>query len=632
MTTTTDAIPSRDAVDGGSGATSRRAAGPIRFLLAFLLGLGTALGLGAAALYAYGASYENRILPGVRVGSVDLGGLSRTDAAARLMSAYASLAQGSIVLAAPGRELTVRYDEIGRRADVDAMVAEALGVGRDGTPLERAVAEAQTAVSGVDLSPRVAIDAQLLSARVSALVAPLQREPTDATIAVTKTGFTTTPAATGTAVDGQALAARVLAAIGSTDTPATVRIDVPITTLAPSIGDDAVAAVRKAAEAMVADLALTSGKDSWTLAASTVRSLVGFVDTADGRVAPTLDSAKLSASLKAIAKKADQPARNATFLTGKGGAIVGVAAGSDGRALDVPTTAAAVTQALNARAAGTPVASVAASFVPKKPAFTTDDARKTAPLMKKISSWTTYFPINDHNGFGANIWIPALTIDGTVVGPGETFDFWKAVGPVTRAKGYKDGGAIIDGHTEPQGALAGGICSCSTTLFNAALRAGFDMLARKNHYYYIDRYPLGLDATVFISASGATQTMSWRNDTKYPVLIRGLKIRNGSRGYVRFDLYSVPNGRQVSISAPVVKNVRPATDTVQRTASLPAGVTKRVEYPVDGKDVWRTVTVRENGKIIHQWTYYSHYSRITGVLLVGTGGSTSPSPSPSPSP
>ena len=73
-------------------------------------------------------------------------------------------------------------------------------------------------------------------------------------------------------------------------------------------------------------------------------------------------------------------------------------------------------------------------------------------------------------------------------------------------EGLREGGAIINGRTEPQGALAGGICSCSTTLFNAALRAGFEMGARRNHYYYIDRYPLGLDATVFISGSGSVQT------------------------------------------------------------------------------------------------------------------------------
>ncbi len=146
------------------------------------------------------------------------------------------------------------------------------------------------------------------------------------------------------------------------------------------------------------------------------------------------------------------------------------------------------------------------------------------------------------------------------------------------------------------------------------------MGARRNHYYFIDRYPTGLDATVFKSGSGSVQTMSWTNDTDYPVLIRGYKIRSGSRGYVRFELYSVPSGRKVVIGNPTIKNVRLASDTVQYTTTLAPGVHKRIEYPVDGKDVWRTVTVYENGKIIHQTTYYSHYSRVTGVTLIGKAG------------
>jgi vancomycin resistance protein YoaR len=238
--------------------------------------------------------------------------------------------------------------------------------------------------------------------------------------------------------------------------------------------------------------------------------------------------------------------------------------------------------------------------------------------MRRISRWTTYFPVSEKNGNGANIWIPARLIDGYVVGPGETFDFWDAVGPVTREKGYKDGGAIINGRTEPQGALAGGICSCSTTLFNAALRAGYEMGDRRNHYYYIDRYPLGLDATVFISGSGSVQTMSFTNDTRYPILIRGRGWREGGSGYVRFDLYSVPTGRKVSFTKPVVKNVRRATDTVEYTSALPAGTSKRIEYPVDGKQVWVTRIVRDrDGSVIHKDTYYSNYARITGVTLVG---------------
>ena len=51
--------------------------------------------------------------------------------------------------------------------------------------------------------------------------------------------------------------------------------------------------------------------------------------------------------------------------------------------------------------------------------------------------------------------------------------------------------------------------------------------------------------------------------------------------------------------------------------SLPAGVRQRVAVPTDGMDVWRTVTVYQNGKVLRRHTYDSHDSGITGVLLIG---------------
>src|SRR5690606_27175411 len=135
---------------------------------------------------------------------------------------------------------------------------------------------------------------------------------------------------------------------------------------------------------------------------------------------------------------------NATFLVGDGNVIVGVTAGASGRALDVALTAERISAALEARANRQATPDIAPGLIVTQPALTTEEAEKVAPLMERISTWTTWFPIGEKNGFGANIWIPAIDIDGYVVGPGETFDFWKAVGPVTRERGYRDGGAIIN--------------------------------------------------------------------------------------------------------------------------------------------------------------------------------------------
>jgi vancomycin resistance protein YoaR len=232
-----------------------------------------------------------------------------------------------------------------------------------------------------------------------------------------------------------------------------------------------------------------------------------------------------------------------------------------------------------------------------------------AVSLRFLAGWTTYLTPSDHNGWGANIWIPARTLDGYVVGPGERFDFWTAVGPITRARGYRLGGAIVNGHTREGVALGGGICAASSTLFNAAVRAGFRIDARSPHYYYITRYPIGLDATV-----SASQDMAWTNDTPYPVVIRG----STGAGSVRFELYSWPNGRTVTLSAPSITSYRPAVTHHVRTSALRDGTRRLIEYTIDGFDARVTRTVTDAaGRLVRRDTFFSHYHRVDGTILIG---------------
>ena len=63
--------------------------------------------------------------------------------------------------------------------------------------------------------------------------------------------------------------------------------------------------------------------------------------------------------------------------------------------------------------------------------------------------------------------------------------------------------------------------------------------------------------------------------------------------------------------------------STQFTNSLPAGTSKRIEYPVNGKKVRVTRVVRDrNGNVIHKDTYFSHYKTVTGIVLIGRGSST----------
>jgi vancomycin resistance protein YoaR len=613
-----------------TGPAPRRPSHLLRFAVAFLVSLVAVAALGTGAIYAYEQQHAGRVLPGVRVGDVDVSGLDREAAIAKLTDAYASLGEGRVVIAASVAQLDIPYADFARRADVEAMADAALAIGRAGSPVDRAVTEVRTVLHGVAVDPRVTLDAEALARRIDAELAALELAPVDGAIRFEGEDLVITESRWGRSYDAAAVTAAILAQVGELDALSEVTVEAAMTPLQPAIDDTDIEIARTTTERVVADIELAVADESWAIETATVRSWIDFAVTPDGRIGPVADPAKVAAALEPLAAKIEQAPRNASFKIGSGGSVVGVEAGRDGRTLDTEGTVGRIAEALAARAGGRLGAAVEPALVVTKPTVTTEEAERIAPLMERISSWTTYFPISEKNGYGANIWIPTLEIDGYVVGAGETFDFWEAVGPVTREKGYKDGGAIINGRTEPFGALAGGICSCSTTLFNAALRAGLDMGARRNHYYYIDRYPLGLDATVFKSGSGSVQTMSFTNDTEYPILIRGFKIKDGSKGYVRFDLYSVPTGRTVSFSKPVVKNIRPATTRTEITTTLAPGARKQIEYPADGKDVWVTRTVRDAaGNVIHTETFYSHYSRVDGIILVGKSA---PKPTPSPDP
>jgi vancomycin resistance protein YoaR len=596
---------------------ARRPSSRLRFGVAFLVGLMASMAIGIGALYAYDRQYAGRILPGVSIGGLDLSGLDAVTATAALRQAYGFLGEGSVTFQAQGQETTITYDELGRGPDVEAMVAEALGVGRAGNPAERIIADAQTALRGVSLAPKVTFDADVLAERVLAFSDSLAREPADAWVSLVGRTFAVVPAIEGRIADPATPVEAALADLGELDAPAELTYDLPIEMVEPAVTTDEATVAKTDADRISRPILLSIKDGEQQIGASRLRTWLRFAPTADGGYGVSVDTSALEGVLKGIAKKVDRAPKNASYTT-SGARITGVIESRTGYKLDLAATRQQVEDLLDARAAGAATTTITPTLKVTEPALTTEEAAAARSKMRRISHWTTYFPISEKNGFGANIWIPARLINGYVVPPGGTFDFWKAIGPVTRAKGYRSGGAIINGRTEPQGALAGGICSCSTTLFNAAARAGYEMGARRNHYYYIDRYPVGLDATVFISASGSKQTMSFTNDTDYPLLIRGLGWRNGGSGYVKFEIYSVPNGRKVTFATGRKQNYRYASDVIEYTSSLPTGAAKRIEYPVNGFQVSVTRTVRDRaGKVVHRDTWFSNYARITGITLVG---------------
>lgn len=120
-----------------------------------------------------------------------------------------------------------------------------------------------------------------------------------------------------------------------------------------------------------------------------------------------------------------------------------------------------------------------------------------------------------------NLKIASKKINGTIIHPGETFDFNKVVGSRTSSKGYKKAHVFTGGDGVAMG-LAGGICQVASTTFNAALLANVQIVERHQHSQRVSYVPLGRDAAI----SGNAQNFKWKNNTKYAIKV-GMTVKGG---------------------------------------------------------------------------------------------------------
>lgn len=112
-----------------------------------------------------------------------------------------------------------------------------------------------------------------------------------------------------------------------------------------------------------------------------------------------------------------------------------------------------------------------------------------------------------------NLRLACEAINGTILYPGDTFDYNTVVGKRTEEKGYKKAAAYSSGKTVET--LGGGICQVSSTIYYCCLVADLEIVNRLPHSYVSSYMPMGMDATV----SWGGPEFTFRNNTNYPIRI-----------------------------------------------------------------------------------------------------------------
>jgi vancomycin resistance protein YoaR len=440
----------------------------------------------------------------------------------------------------------------------------------------------------------------------------------------------------GSGLDEQAISAAIIDRLMQPDASTHVRVDDTFLELDPKVtsqdAQDAIAAAQK----MTAEMDLTwsgasataSPTTTFKIDPKTVRSWLVFGVRADGTYGPSADPAQVQTYLSGLSGQvAIQPVEPYVVYDSSGKAA-GLTGGKNGVGVDVAATSKAIEAHLEGMASsGTPGSALAIARAPIAPHVTLDSLSGMVIIGGGQGRWKTIFFPDVSNGNGANIRVPAKLLNGQIVAPGQQFSFLNAVGPIDAAHGYAMGGVIKGGKSDHTGAMGGGICSASTTMFNAAARAGLQIDERHQHYYYIARYPVGLDATVY-SNGYQTSDLRWTNDTPNPILIRAYTTK-GSKSTITIELWSLPLDRKVAFTPEYKDKVVKAADYTVYVTSLKPGKQNRAEYPTPGFDTSRTRTVTDStGKVIHVDTWVSHYGKVDGLLQIGVAPTAATTPIP----
>lgn len=133
------------------------------------------------------------------------------------------------------------------------------------------------------------------------------------------------------------------------------------------------------------------------------------------------------------------------------------------------------------------------------------------PEYEMISAFSTTSKSSTNRDF--NMALATSKINGMILEPDDTFDWFEVIGSANKANGYKKA-TIISGGKYVQG-YGGGVCQVSTTLYNLIYQ--IDIIPDELHHHSLKSsyVPKGMDATVAYKSKNFVFT----NSTESSILI-----------------------------------------------------------------------------------------------------------------
>ena len=245
-----------------------------------------------------------------------------------------------------------------------------------------------------------------------------------------------------------------------------------------------------------------------------------------------------------------------------------------------------------------------------------------------LGSYDTTVGLTSDPGRFTNIEVGTSKFNHLTIKPNETVSFNKVAGKRTYANGYVDAPEIAYGSYVM--GVGGGICQVSSTLYNAVVNAGLEVVTRTQHSLASNYVPRGQDATV----QDDRLDFVFRNNTGADIYIETQYYKQGNYPHCKFVIYGRPdpNGYSYKLESQTVQEI-PIPDPTYR----PDTEAQYVVYEDEQKqtsngekgyvvDVYK-VTMDKNGlEVARELDHTDTYKTITPVIYVGVTPRETPNP------
>ena len=242
-----------------------------------------------------------------------------------------------------------------------------------------------------------------------------------------------------------------------------------------------------------------------------------------------------------------------------------------------------------------------------RPEVTKDMLIKQTQLKSKFE--TNYASSSQNRK--SNIELAMKQFNGLVLQPDVEYSFNKTTGKRTKEQGYKEANIILNNeYTE---AFGGGVCQVSTTLYNALLLAGVEILEVHPHSLASSYVQMGFDAMVNFGSSD----LRFKNNFEHPIYLR--TYANGQA--VGVEVYGLKEYNALSIKRAneIISEIAPPFDKIIEDESLFEDESFYKTYSKKGYKVKSYLEYYNGNELVSKKLIRTQsYKAVQGVKVVGT--------------